>query len=56
MANALKDLADTKLGDKLGLKESEVYKNLMKTSPYELEAIIGHQRKIERIISGKLAN
>lgn len=55
MANALKDLADTKLGDKLGLKESEVYKNLMKTSPYELEAIIGHQRKIERIISGKLA-
>ena len=55
MANALKDLADTKLGDKIGLKESEVYKNLMKTSPYELEAIIGHQRKIERIISGKLA-
>ena len=27
MANALKDLADTKLGDKIGLKESEVYKN-----------------------------
>jgi len=55
MANALKDLANTKLGDKLELKESEVYKNLMKTSPYELEAIIGHQRKIERIVSGKLA-
>lgn len=55
MANSLKELADTKIGDKLGLKESKTFQNLMATSPYDLEAIIGHQRKIERIVSGKLA-
>ena len=55
MANSLKELADTKIGDKLGLKESKVFQNLKATSPYDLEAIIGHQRKIERIVSGKLA-
>ena len=55
MANSLKELANTKMGDKLGLKESKVFQNLMTTSPYDLEAIIGHQRKVERIVSGKLA-
>ena len=56
IANSLKDVSTVKFfEDTLKLKDSKVFQNLKATSPYDLESIIGHQRKIERIVSGKLA-